>query len=377
MKEPKTKADQSAVKPTTLFGKLVEILGELGPIEKAKRNTHFGYNYTSEGQIMVELRHRLSSRNVFLFTSVESCQPHYGEGKEGVFVQVTTRHTFYDADTGETFAVSGAGLGWDSTDKGVYKAITGATKYALMKNFLITDEQDPEAGTEQPDHPPAKSERHGRTRPYEEETGDGDKKVATDLLELKAFLTENKIPDGFLLQLLREKDLIDGHTKNVAQLKPGVLLRCLSPKSKGNLLVAWKAYQADENSGGATAPGKSEALPKGKSEALPKGRKTAAPREFDEPVRTSEGDQTRGRRPVQRDITPSALLSQEGVANWREVKIHFGKQENEKLGSITSKSLGWWIENYKPKVFRGKWTSDDLLLDAALCMADAELGGGE
>jgi hypothetical protein len=371
----KTKEQKAAVKPTTLFGKLVEILGELGPIEKSKRNPHFGYNYTSEGQVMAELRHRLSSRNVFLFTSVETCIPHYGEAKEGVYVHVTTKHTFYDADTGEMFPVGGAGLGWDSTDKGVYKAITGAVKYALMKNFLITDEQDPEAGEGQPDHPPAKSERHGRTKPYEEVTGDGDKKVATDLLELKAFLTENKIPDGFLLQMLREKELIDGHTKNVAQLKPGVLLRCLSPKSKANLVTAWKAYQADEAAGGATAPApaKPEALPKQKG---PPPRKTAAPpREFDEPVRTSEGDQTRGRRPVQKEVSVSDLL--QDVANWREVKIHFGKQENDALGSITSKSLSWWIENYKPKPYRGKWNRDDLILDAALCQADAELGGGE
>ena len=34
--------------------------------------------------------------------------------------------------------------------------------------------------------------------------------------------------------------MIDGHTKFVAQLKPGILLRCLSPKSKENLLKAWK-----------------------------------------------------------------------------------------------------------------------------------------
>jgi len=138
-------AEKKQVK--SLVEKLVEVLAELGPIEKKGRNPHFGYNYVSEGQLMSELRHRLSSRNIFLFTSVEDCQPQYsGESKLGVFVMVKTKHTFYDAQTGETFPVGGAGVGWDSGDKGVYKAITGATKYALMKNFLVTDEQDPEAG---------------------------------------------------------------------------------------------------------------------------------------------------------------------------------------------------------------------------------------
>lgn len=375
MKEPKTKAEQPAVKPTTLFGKLVEILADLGPMMKTKRNPHFGYNYVGEGQVMAELRHRLSDRHIFLFTSVETCTPQYSEEpKAGVFVAVTTRHTFYDADTNETFVVNGAGLGWDSGDKGVYKAITGAMKYALMKNFLVTDEQDPEDG-DSAGGPAATAEPgrtgHRRTRPYEEETGAGDKKAAMDLLELKAFLTEHKIPDDFLLQLLREKELIDGHTKNVAGLKPGVLLRCLGPKSKSRLIEAWKAHQ-DADTAGAKQEKAAKAKPK--PEALPKGRKKAAPDFADEPIRTNEGDQTRGRRPIQTDISPADMLGQEGYDNWREVKIHWGDQAGELLGQISPKSLAWWIK-WVPKPYRGKISEKDILLDAALVLADQELGG--
>jgi hypothetical protein len=296
---------------------------------------------------------------------VDECEPHYhdSEAKAGVFVMVKTSHKFIDADSGEELPMCGAGLGWDSGDKGVYKAITGAMKYMLMKNFLVTDEQDPEAGDQADTREPADgvktgAAKHTRTKPYEEETGSGDKKAAADLLELKAFLTEHKIPDGFLLSLLAEKKLIDGHTKNVAQLKPGVLIRCLGPKTKANLLSAWKTYQEDEASGGATAAAPPESA---------KGSR----------IVTSEGDQTRReevvRPPIDKDVDPTDMLAQDGFENWREVKIHWGDQKGTALRDLNAKSLKWWITDWHPKMWRGKWNGKDLLLDAALVLASREL----
>lgn len=355
-----------------LVNKLVEILAELGPMEKKSRNPHFGYNYVGEGQVMAELRHRLASRQVFLFTSVETCVPHYGEGKLGTYVAVTTKHTFFDADSKEQFVVNGAGVGWDSGDKGVYKAITGAMKYALMKNFLVTDEQDPEADEQAPAPTKPGTTGHRRTRPYEEETGDGDAKATADLLELKAFLTKNKIPDGFLLTLLTEKKLIDGHTKNVAQLKPGILLRVLAPKSLENLVTAWQLHQeqeaADADSGSATPP-------PAKAPPYKKGIQNEEGDASKDEVRTNEGDQTRNptRKQVTDDVEPTELLEQEGFTNWRKVPIHFGAKEGTLLGKLSAKDLSWWINNWTAKPYKGTWESDTLLLDAALVLASKEL----
>ena len=36
------------------------------------------------------------------------------------------------------------GTGGDQTDKGMYKAITGAIKYIFIKHFLIPTQDDPE-----------------------------------------------------------------------------------------------------------------------------------------------------------------------------------------------------------------------------------------
>jgi hypothetical protein len=297
---------------------------------------------------------------------------HYGDGKAGTYVAVTTLHTFRDAASGEMVELKGAGVGWDTGDKGVYKAITGATKYVLMKNFLISDEQDPESGDQAPSAKPKGAEGHRRTKPYEEETGEGDKKVATDLIELKAYLTQHKIPDGFLLRLLEEKKLIDGHTKTVAAIKPGILRRVLSPKSLENLLAAWKQQQLDEDQGSENPPAREpepEPTPAPKAKDTPTKRRTAESNEY---------DQTRGgRQPIDEGTDPNDLLEQEGYDNWREVEIHFGEKKGKVLGKLPQKSLAWWVQNWTPKPFRGTWDEKDLLLDAALVLAGRELGGGE
>jgi hypothetical protein len=350
----------------SLVKKLVEIFGGIGQVKKGHRNPHFGYDYISEGQVNAVLGPRLAERGILFTTSVLTMRVQYGEPKAGVFVEVTTEHRFTDSDSGEILEGKSAGVGWDAGDKGVYKAITGATKYFLMKTFMITDEEsDPEAGDQAPTAKPKGAEGHRRTKPYEEETGEGDKKVAGDLIEVKAYLTQHKIPDGFLLRLLEEKKLIDGRTKTVAAIKPGILRRVLAPKSLENLLTAWKQQQADEDQGSATKP------ERGPFDEL---RGEAAKKE----VRTREGDQTRGtRKPVDEGTNPADLLEQEGYDNWREVEIHFGEKKGKLLGKLPEKSLAWWVNNWTPKPFKGTWDEKDLLLDAALVLASAELGGGE
>lgn len=57
---------------------------------------------------------------------------------------------------------------------------------------------------------------------------------------------------------------------------------------------------------------------------------------------------------------------------WTGVKIHFGKDKGIPLGKMESAKLTWWIENYKPEPFRGKFADADLALRAALNVADVE-----
>lgn len=349
----KQKQNDGEVK--SLKSRLVEIMAGLGAVEKRGRNPHFGYNYVSEAQIMGLLGPRLAEHNILFTTDVKQLRVHYGAtAKEGVFAEVETLHTFHDTESDAVLEVGGAGIGWDSGDKCVPKAITAATKSALLKNFMVSDETDPEASEERPSTSARQSsggDRHRPTREYENEPSDSPK-ATTDLLELKAFLTESKVPEAFLLALLKEKKLVSPQLQHIANAPPGVIRRCLSPKSKENLLIAYK------NSGDVDAPS---------SASTPDERKTKAS--------DRDMDQTRmeTRQPVDPEINVHDLLQQEGHDNWRTVRIHFGKQRGSALGEITAKSLVWWITSWAPEKYRNRWNAKDLLLDAALCLAHREM----
>lgn len=130
-----------------LAAKLAKILGDIGKVEKTGTNEHFKYKYLTESALVYAVRGRLAEAGVFVFTSVES-QAVMIVGEEGNktgLTTVTTRHTFVDGESGESFEVLSQGQGMDNGDKGGYKAVTGAMKYFLYKSFMIPTDDDPEA----------------------------------------------------------------------------------------------------------------------------------------------------------------------------------------------------------------------------------------
>jgi hypothetical protein len=124
--------------PKGLTVKLVSIMKDLGRIQKNGRNDFQGYDYVTESDIMDAVREKLAAHNVFIFSSVIS------SSHEGELTTVTVDYTITDGDTGEAVTIKSVGQGKDKGDKGVYKAITGAYKYFLMKTFLMSSGDDPE-----------------------------------------------------------------------------------------------------------------------------------------------------------------------------------------------------------------------------------------
>lgn len=126
----------------SLAKKLVKVMSAVGRIKKDGYNSFHKYNYVSEAAVLEEVRAALIEHNVFITQSVEYAN------KDGEVTTVIIVNTFIDGDTGETLSVKSAGQGKDTGDKGVYKAITGATKYFLLKNLMLPTGDDPEATDE-------------------------------------------------------------------------------------------------------------------------------------------------------------------------------------------------------------------------------------
>jgi hypothetical protein len=138
---------------SSLVKKLAKIMAETRWVEKKGRNTFFNYDYARETDILDAVRSKLAENGVFVFTSIETMDlketgKRTRDGSPVNMVTVRTKHVFRDAESGETAEVFGTGCGEDAGDKAVYKAITGAMKYFISKNFLISTGDDPEKDSE-------------------------------------------------------------------------------------------------------------------------------------------------------------------------------------------------------------------------------------
>lgn len=124
----------------SLASKLVKVMSKSSNVKKTGRNDFQKYDYATEADILREVRQSLIEENVFIFSSIE------GSHKEGDLTTVKVKNTFVDGDTGETFSVFSLGQGMSKNDdKGSNKAITAASKYFLLKNFLLPTGEDSEA----------------------------------------------------------------------------------------------------------------------------------------------------------------------------------------------------------------------------------------
>lgn len=140
----------TATKPQSLAAKLSEVMALMGHIKKEGFNKNQKYRFVRETDVAERASELLSERKIWVHQGVveSGIQPLYtaASGMEMFLSSVLMEFWFVDGETGEkTDPVRFPGQGVDSGDKGIYKAMTGAEKYFLMKTFLISTGDDPEA----------------------------------------------------------------------------------------------------------------------------------------------------------------------------------------------------------------------------------------
>lgn len=115
---------------------------------KEKRNAAMGYRYAGLEDILEATKDALLANGIVTASSVtghEHCPPiatARGGSMQRIVVHLVTRfmHT-----SGQWIEVEARGEGTDQGDKSVYKAITGARKYALLSGLNLATTDDPEA----------------------------------------------------------------------------------------------------------------------------------------------------------------------------------------------------------------------------------------
>lgn len=144
----------------SLAGKMLKIMAEVGYVQKEGTNAFHNYKYAKEADVVEKVRAALINHGVFAFGSAVNKGMQQYQNQKGVtqfLVSVDYKMTFVDVDSGEQYEATFPGDGADTGDKGVYKAITGGEKYALLKTFLISTGDDPEKEEPAPKGKPTKT----------------------------------------------------------------------------------------------------------------------------------------------------------------------------------------------------------------------------
>lgn len=133
------KADPPAPAPRGLHQKLLDVMAQISPVAKLGFNEFDRYAYVMEDTIANALRPLLAQHGVLMIPSCEEMSQHE------LVTTVKMKYTLIDPQTGQREELFFYGQGSDRGDKGVYKAYTGAEKYALTGLFLIGSTDDPES----------------------------------------------------------------------------------------------------------------------------------------------------------------------------------------------------------------------------------------
>ena len=148
---------------------LINASREVGYVQKRGYNDFQKYSYVTEADILQEVRPALLNHGLVMIPSVESIS-HDEHGNTHISVRYDVYH-----ESGETLSFVMAGSGNDRNskgvgDKGIYKALTGCNKYALLKAMQLATGDDPEEEKAEPKikpepKPEPKVEEDGSTFP--------------------------------------------------------------------------------------------------------------------------------------------------------------------------------------------------------------------
>ncbi len=122
----------------SFFKKFNKVLEATGYVQKRGYNSHHKYYYTTEADLINEVRPLLVKHGLSLNIKASDYI------RNGSLTTVKMSIEIVDIDTGWGEVSVFYGEGQDSQDKGIYKAYTGAMKYFLMKSLLIPTGNDPE-----------------------------------------------------------------------------------------------------------------------------------------------------------------------------------------------------------------------------------------
>ncbi len=143
---------EEAKRPPSLVRKLASVMGASERVAKNGFNKFHNYAYATESDILAAVRAEMATQGVLIVPTIEAVDWEVVETKSGAKERFCTVHmlfTVLDSDSEAKIEMRIIGQGQDGGDKALYKALTGATKYLVLKLFLLPTGDDPEADSPQ------------------------------------------------------------------------------------------------------------------------------------------------------------------------------------------------------------------------------------
>lgn len=141
----------TAAKPSGLYAKLLDAQTKAHAVEKKGQNKDQGYSYAQASDVIEEAQKALHEAGLVGYMQhgeVIDREVESQRGSAGLFVTIISTLVVVDPETGDDLRVEVQGTGVDYPgDKAVYKAMTGAAKYAYASVLGIPFGDDPEAET--------------------------------------------------------------------------------------------------------------------------------------------------------------------------------------------------------------------------------------
>lgn len=186
----------------SLYAKMARVMAAMNRLPKDGTNDYFKYKFVEAGAVADAVRSALAEQNVAFFAEMTG----YKE-RDGVLV-ARFNMTFADGDTGATAqrvwfgeAKSRDGKG-GRDDKAINKAATAAQKYFLLKTFMISTGDEPDADQDGPAEKP-KAAKSGR----EHEPGYATRKVIpTPLNNARSIEQRTRVFETQTVNVVEKKD---------------------------------------------------------------------------------------------------------------------------------------------------------------------------
>lgn len=223
-------------RPAGLWNKMLYIMEHSGHLQKTGWNKEHGYHFVEETAVLAHIRPLLVLLGLVLVFDEEECEQVMRKGRNGEVSDITkkkVRYTLVDADSGEKHTWCVYGYGQDSLDKGPYKALTGAHKYAIMKTFQIPTGDDPEADLGEGQQREAEQSRRQERRPPPQQAQGGSEAAQQDPMKRPVALNTMNVARTLLANpLLREKTKRNAEEFLAEPRTEGEVLGCIATMKK-------------------------------------------------------------------------------------------------------------------------------------------------